>query len=224
MSEQTATEISNVKTEISRDLSGSTGRFAELVAAGTPTPGGGSVAAYCGVLAAALGRMMCNLTIGKKKYEQAEPAVREIREELARTGVRLSELIDEDAASFERVMAAYRMPKESADEQAARDAAIEAAATDSIAVPHETARCALELLRLLARLSKLGNPNAFPDLTTGSQLALVAVKGASYNIGVNLPMLKDRDAAARWRREIDGIADESAALARQIEGEMLARM
>src|SRR6185369_330341 len=108
-------------------LSNSIGNFAELVAAGTPTPGGGSVAAYCGVLAAALGQMVCNLTIGKQKYAEAEPRLIEIRAELEHLSSRLRELIVEDAASFEAVLRAYRLPKVTDVEKSERGAQIQIA-------------------------------------------------------------------------------------------------
>lgn len=224
MSEQTASETSDLRSESPSCLADSTGSFAELVAEGTPAPGGGSVAAYCGVLAAALGRMMCNLTIGKKKYEQVQPRVKQIRAEIEGLSARLREIIDEDAASFERVMAAYRMPKENTEQAAKREQAIEIAGRDAIAAPRQTAKYALAVLKYLAELSKIGNPNAFPDLTTGSHLALVAVKGASYNIGVNLPMLKDQEFVDRSRQMIKALIEESEAYARQIEDDMLAKM
>src|SRR6266478_4818776 len=101
----------------STGLSNSVGNFAELVAASTPTPGGGSVAAYCGVLAASLGQMVCNLTIGKQKYAEAGPRLLEIKSQLEQLSSRMRELIAEDAASFEAVLRAYRLPKETEDQK-----------------------------------------------------------------------------------------------------------
>src|SRR5688572_14931595 len=108
-------------------LSNSVGNFAELVAASTPTPGGGSVAAYCGVLPAALGEMVCNLTIGKQKYIEAEPRLIEIRSLLEQLSSRMRELIAEDAASFEAVLRAYRLPKATDEQQSERAAQIQIA-------------------------------------------------------------------------------------------------
>src|SRR5215469_7765596 len=140
----------------------SLGGFAEQVAAGTPTPGGGSVAAYCGVLAAALGRMMCNLTIGKPKYAAVEPRVSEIKAHLERLDAELRRLIDDDAASFEGVLAAYRLPKETAEQKAERARRIQEASRQAVEVPMHTAGRALEVLRLLGELGGIGNPNALP--------------------------------------------------------------
>ncbi|HVF92526.1 MAG TPA: cyclodeaminase/cyclohydrolase family protein [Blastocatellia bacterium] len=199
-----------------------TGTFAELVEAGTPTPGGGSVAAYSGRLAAALGRMMCNITIGKKKYVDVEPRLREINSELERLSARLEALVYEDAESFEAVLAAYRLPKEDGDEKAARDEAVSVAGRRAIYTPYETARSSFEVLKLLAELGEIGNQNALSDVTVGAQLALVAVQGALYNVAANLGMLKDEEEASGLRQGMTELVEQSKGMARQLESKMMA--
>ncbi|HWP42096.1 MAG TPA: cyclodeaminase/cyclohydrolase family protein [Blastocatellia bacterium] len=179
----------------SSDLLSSIGSFADLVAEGTPAPGGGSVAAYCGVLAASLGQMVCNLTIGKKKYEPVEARVKEIRSELESHGARLRELIAEDAASFDRVLAAYRLPKETDEQKAERDRQIEMAGRGAARTPLETAQRAAAVLKLLGELSEIGNQNALSDAKAGMHLALAAMKGARLNVEANLGMLPESEAA-----------------------------
>jgi formiminotetrahydrofolate cyclodeaminase len=201
-------------------LSNSTGSFAELVAAGTPTPGGGSVAAYCGVLAASLGEMMCNITIGKQKYAQAEPRLREIKLELEVLGDRLRQLIAEDAESFEAVLRAYRLPKDSDEQKAERAAQIQITLRCAVDVPLETAQCSLDVLKLLDELAAIGTPNALSDVAVGAQLAQVAVRGASYNVGVNLDSLSDRDAADRTREQTKAIIERSKAIADNVEAKL----
>ena len=176
-------------------ISNSIGNFAELVAAGTPTPGGGSVSAYCGVLAASLGQMVCSITIGKPKYAAVEPRLKKIKSELERLSARLQELIDEDAASFEAVLAAYRLPKETDEQKAERTAVIQRAVQGAIDVPSETARRSFDVLKLLGEVAEIGTPNALSDVAVGAQLSELAIRGASYNIVVNLDSLSDRDAA-----------------------------
>lgn len=212
-------EVSNQKSEISN----STGDFAKLIASGAPTPGGGSVAAYSGVLAASLGRMMCNLTLGKKKYEQVESRVREIEAELEGLAGRLSELVDEDAASFSAVLKAYKLPKENDEQKTERQCQIEAAGRGAVSVPLETARTSIEVLKLLKELGGIGNTNAFSDITVGSQLARTAVKGAYYNVGVNLNMLPEEE-SQNIRRQILDIVTEAETIAGEIETDMLAHM
>lgn len=198
-------------------LSNSIGNFAELVAAGTPAPGGGSVAAYCGVLAASLGQMVCNLTIGKQKYAGVEPRVTEIRSELGRLSARLRELIAEDAASFEAVLQAYRLPKETDDQKSARAAQIQIALRGAVDVPVETAERGFDVLRLLRELVDIGNPNALSDVAVGGHLAQTAVRGASYNVGVNLDSISDLEAADQTRQRVTRMIDESKTIAEEIE-------
>ncbi|HXI94470.1 MAG TPA: cyclodeaminase/cyclohydrolase family protein [Blastocatellia bacterium] len=201
-------------------LSNSLGNFTELVAAGTPAPGGGSVAAYCGVLAASLGQMVCNLTIGKQKYAEAEPRLRAIRSELEQLGARLRELIAEDASSFEAVLRAYRLPKDSDEEKAERAAQIQIALQGAIDVPVETAQRGFDILRLLGELADIGNPNALSDVAVGARLAQVAIRGASYNISANLASISDRVAADTTREQMKDMIDRSKTLAEQVEAKM----
>ncbi|MEK6322734.1 MAG: cyclodeaminase/cyclohydrolase family protein [Acidobacteriota bacterium] len=201
-------------------LSNSIGDFAELVAAGTPTPGGGSVAAYCGVLAASLGQMVCNLTIGKQKYAEAESRLMDVKSQLEQLSARMRELIAEDAARFEAVLRAYRLPKETDEQKAERGAQIQIALGGAVAVPFETAQRGFEVLRLLGELANIGNPNALSDVAVGAQLAQVAVRGASYNVGVNLDSIADRESADRTREQMKVMIEQSKAMADEVEAKL----
>jgi formiminotetrahydrofolate cyclodeaminase len=196
------------------------GSFAELVAAGTPTPGGGSVAAHCGMMAAALGRMVCNLTIGKPKFAAREPRLREIRQELEGLGERLRELIAEDAASFEAVLSAYRLPKETDEQKAARTESIQAGIRGAVSVPLETAERSLEVLKLLRELADSGNPSAISDVAVGSQLAQAAIKGASYNVAANLGTMTDRDEAREADQRMKALIEDAHVLAAEVEAKI----
>jgi len=204
-------------------LSNSIGTFADLVAAGTPSPGGGSVAAYCGVLAASLGQMVCSLTIGKKKYAESEPRLLNVRPELEALGARLRDLIAEDAASFEDVLAAYRLPKETDEQNVARAEAIQRALQRAVAVPLETATRSVEVLRLLREIADSGNTNALSDVAVGAQLAQTAVRGASYNVFINLNSISDREFVATTRQQVDEMIDESKAIADQVDAKIQTR-
>jgi glutamate formiminotransferase/formiminotetrahydrofolate cyclodeaminase len=198
----------------------SLGNFAELVAAGTPTPGGGSVAAYCGVLATALGRMMCNLTIGKRKYADVEPRIAEINSDLERLGAELRRLIDEDAVSFEGVLAAYRLPKETDEQKSERSSRIAEASRHATDVPFRTARQSLDVLKLLGELGGIGNQNALPDVNVAAQLARTAICGAYYNILVNLAAAPDAGEAEATRGAMQSIIDEAGRLAAGLESRL----
>jgi formiminotetrahydrofolate cyclodeaminase len=193
------------------------GSFAELVAAGTPTPGGGSVAAHCGMMAAALGRMVCNLTIGKPKFADREPRLRGILQKLEGFGHRLRELIAEDAASFEAVLSAYRLPKETDEQKAARTESIQAAIRAAVSVPLETAERSLEVLKLLRELADSGNPSAISDVAVGGQLAQAAIKGASYNVAANLGTMIDREKAREADQRVKALIEDALVLAAEVE-------
>lgn len=201
-------------------LSSSIGNFSELVSAGTPAPGGGSVSAYCGALGASLGQMVCNLTIGKQKYAAAEPRLVKIKSELERLSARLRELIGEDAASFEAVLQAYRLPKDSDEQKADRAAHIQIALRGAVDVPVETAQRGFDVLKLLRELADIGNPNALSDVAVGAQLAQVAIRGASYNVGVNLDSISDREAADKTREQIKGMLERSKTIAADVEAKL----
>lgn len=202
-------------------LAGTTGTFAEMVAANTPVPGGGSVAAHSGMLAASLGQMVCNLTLGKKKYADVESRIAEIKSQLEDRGLRLRELISEDAGSFDAVMQAMKLPKETDAEKTARAEQINEATRGAILVPMKTAGVSLEVLTLLAELADTGNQNALSDAAVGGQLANTAVKGAFYNVLINLSSLTDKEEAAEFREQIDKIVEEANRTAAQIEAKMV---
>lgn len=205
---------------VAMGLADSLGLFPDLVAAGTPTPGGGSVAAMCGVMAASLGQMVCNLTIGKPKFADREPRLKGIRDELERLGMLLRNLIAEDANSFEAVLRAYRLPKETEQQKQARAAQVQAATLFAINVPLDTAERSFDVLKHLRELADIGNPNALSDMAVGGQLAQTAIKGASYNVRVNLGSLADKEAAGRIEEQIARLIDESRAVAEEIESRL----
>ena len=207
-------------TDPKTNLSNSIGNFDALVAAATPAPGGGSVSAYCGMLAASLGQMVCNLTIGKPKYADAEPRLKEIKSTLEQLGARLRQLIAEDAESFEGVLRAYRLPKDSDEQKVQRAAQIQEALRSAVDVPMETAQRSFNVLELLRELADIGNPNALSDVAVGAQLAQTAVKGASYNVEVNLESMSDREGAERTREEMNGLIERSRSTAEQVEAKL----
>jgi formiminotetrahydrofolate cyclodeaminase len=205
-------------------LSESVGDFEERVAAGTPTPGGGSVAAYCAALSAALGRLMCNITAGKPKYAEAEPRVKEINAKLEQFESSVRKLIDEDAASFDSVLQAYRLPKETEGQQRDRQDAIQQAYRRAINAPLQIAETAVGILRLLGELCGVANQNALPDVAVGGRLGVLAVRGAFYNIGVNLPSVTDESWRETVRRKVLELMRESEELGRQVEAPLLAKL
>lgn len=191
--------------------------FLSSVASSEPVPGGGSVAALAGSLAAALGEMVSGLTEGRKKYEAVESQVRNLHAGLTEARGALQALVREDARAYTCVMAAMKMPKEHAAEKEARAAAIETATRHAIDVPLRTARTAAAVMAQLEQLAGIGNPNARSDAAVGIQLCWAAIKGAQYNALINLSGLKDTGFAERCRTEAAGLVREAQAIAQRID-------
>jgi glutamate formiminotransferase/formiminotetrahydrofolate cyclodeaminase len=166
--------------------------FVASVASPVPTPGGGSVAAHAGALGAALAQMVAGLTVGKKKYAAVEPEMREAALRAASLGNRLAALVAEDAKAFGQVSAAYKLPKDSDEQSAARARAVSDALLGAARVPLETARAAAEVAELAAQVAEKGNSNAVTDSGVAALLAEAACKGAVYNVRVNVAALDDK--------------------------------
>jgi glutamate formiminotransferase/formiminotetrahydrofolate cyclodeaminase len=171
----------------------------EAVAAETPTPGGGSVAAHSVAMAAALGEMVCRLTLKKKSLAAHHDAVDQALGRLAFLRRRMTEAMDRDAASYEAVMAAMRMPRSTGEEQAARQRAIEEASKTAALVPLETAEAAAETAALVESLHSRTLPQAASDLAVALRLAEAGRQGAVENVRVNLPAIQDQD----WIRQVE---------------------
>jgi formiminotetrahydrofolate cyclodeaminase len=166
------------------------GEFAETLASSQPTPGGGSASALAGALGACLVAMVARLTSG---------ALDEVEEEADRLRHELLALVDEDAAAFDRVMAAFRLPKGTAAEQAARSEAIQAGYRRAVEPPSDVGERALRLLELALQVAERGNPNAVSDAGVAAELALAALEGAALNVRINLSSITD--AAFRASRD-----------------------
>jgi glutamate formiminotransferase/formiminotetrahydrofolate cyclodeaminase len=188
--------------------------FLDELAAGTATPGGGSAAAYGAAMGAALVAMVARLTIGKKKYANVEARMNEIILEAEGLRAKLTEGVQRDAAAFDEVMAALRLPKETEEQQAARTAAIESATHHAAEVPLEVARLAAPVLELAAELAETGNTNAISDAGSAGALAGAAIHAAGLNVKINAANVQDRDTAARWQDALSEL-QERAGRARQ---------
>jgi len=162
------------------------GQMLDQVAAATPTPGGGTVAALTGALASALTAMVANLSIGRKKYAAHESELREAQSRSAELRRELLGLARQDSEAFEQVLHATRMPQATTDEQRARDRALAAANLEASRVPLRTAQACLAILELATRVAKWGNVNAISDAGVGSLLARAAGEGALLNVEINL--------------------------------------
>ena len=167
--------------------------FLAALASSAPAPGGGGGAAMAGALAAALASMVCNLTIGKEKFAQQEPEVKELLDEAEEVRQSLLALVEDDAAVFNSFMACYKLPKAAEAEKAARTAAIRSAAKQAAEVPLAIARASYRALMLAERLVCIGNPGVITDGACSAILARAALRCAEYNVRINLGLTKDEE-------------------------------
>jgi glutamate formiminotransferase/formiminotetrahydrofolate cyclodeaminase len=175
--------------------------FVASVASSNPVPGGGSVAAHAGALAAALAQMVAGLTVGKKKYVAVDAEMKETALKAAALGNRLSALVQRDADAYALVSEAYKLPKEPADAAARRAETVTSALLKAAEVPLETARAAVEVAELAALVAEKGNSNAVTDAGVAALLAAASAKGAGYNVRVNVQALDDKSKGEALARE-----------------------
>ncbi|MGI8400741.1 MAG: glutamate formimidoyltransferase [Gemmatimonadaceae bacterium] len=188
----------------------SVGGFLASVASSNPVPGGGSVAAHAGALAAALAQMVAGLTVGKKKYAGVEGEMKEVALTAVALGNTLAALVKRDADAYALVSDAYKLPKEPADAAAHRAKAVTAALLRAAEVPLETARASVEVARLASVVADKGNTNAVTDAGVAALLAHAACKGAAYNVRVNVQALDDKSEGEGLVREARQLVKQAA--------------
>ncbi|HAB40419.1 MAG TPA: glutamate formimidoyltransferase [Porphyromonadaceae bacterium] len=191
--------------------------FADETASESPAPGGGSIAAYMGALAAALGTMVANLSAHKAGWDERWEEFSNYADGGRILVDRLTALVDEDTEAFNRIMAVYAMPKSTDEEKAARTEALEKATLYATEVPLNTMKTAFDAFELLEVMAREGNPASVSDAGVGALAARAAVLGAQLNVRINASGLKDRTRAEALCDE----ADEIATLANMREQEIL---
>ena len=176
--------------------------FVSALASSAPTPGGGAASALAGALAGALAEMVGRLTTGRAKYRDVEPVVQRLLALLAERREELVGLIDEDAAAYQQVAAAYGMPRAADEERAAREAAIQGALGAAMDPPRRIALAAAEVLRAAGEIAEIGNPGVASDAGCAAILAEAAVRCAGLNVLANVVLLRDGQAGAAAREEM----------------------
>jgi glutamate formiminotransferase/formiminotetrahydrofolate cyclodeaminase len=198
--------------------------FVASVASSNPVPGGGSVAAHTGALAAALTQMVAGLTIGKKKYAAVNAEMKEAALKAVALGSTLAALVKRDAEAYSLVSEAHKLPKEPADAAARRSEAVTNALLKAAEVPLETARAAVQVAEIAALVAEKGNTNAITDAGVAALLAEAACKGADYNVRVNVSALDDPAKGARLASEstqlVKKVVDLAAKTAKRVESSL----
>jgi glutamate formiminotransferase/formiminotetrahydrofolate cyclodeaminase len=189
--------------------------FVASVATAQPTPGGGSVAAHAGALAAALAQMVAGLTVGKKKYAAVDVEMRELAVRAAGLGNTLAALVARDASAYAVVAAAYKMPAESEGQRRDKTVAVDDALVHAAEVPLETARACAEVAQLALAVAERGNTNASSDAGVAALLAEAGCVGASYNVRINVTSLGDSSRGTALAAEAKALVARTRELARQ---------
>lgn len=189
--------------------------FQAALASSSPTPGGGTAAAIALGQASALTVMVCDLTIGKEKWQDGWNIAEEAMILSVKIMSRAGELADEDSGAFDEVMASFKLPKGTDEEVSTRRTAIRSATLKATEKPFETAKLALDLLKVLPELAKKGNANAVSDVGVAGLLASAACKGALFNVDINLGSLPE-DYATEIRMSTPTIKEDARVLSRQV--------
>ena len=187
-------------------------RFVDEVSSESPAPGGGSVSALAGSLAAALAAMVANLTVGNKRYEAVWAELSGLAERAQALKDRLMIAVDADAAAFNQVLDATRLPKTTPEQRVAREAALHRANRAAAGVPLETARVSRQVLDLAERVAVAGNRNSLTDAGVSALLARAAVDGAALNVLTNLGGVADEGFRQACRDEALKLVDEARAI------------
>ena len=195
--------------------------FTHELSSASPAPGGGSMAALCGALGAALCRMVANLTLGKEKYADAGPEMQRIETGSRRAADRLLKLVDEDTESYNRVMAAYKRPRDTQARQLFRREAIQDALKTAAKTPFRTLEEAAAALPMVKSVITHGNTNCITDAGVAADLIYTAARGAAYNVCINLMDITDdafvSDLKKKTVRLLASVREETTAIREAIE-------
>jgi len=178
------------------DIRKSLQKYLDELSSNSPTPGGGNVAALCGALSASLGTMVCNLTIGKKKYLDVDSEMHELKEKLSAYTDKFISLAKNDNEAFERVMDAFKLPKETDEQKKLRVEAIEKSTFEAASVPAEVIKNCREVIPFLETISKKGNQNSLSDAGVAIAVIAAASEGAFLNVLINYSSLNEKQTAS----------------------------
>ena len=198
--------------------------FLEVLSSAAPVPGGGGASAAVGAFASALGMMVANLTIGKKKYADVEAEIIERKERLLVLQKKLIELTDKDAEAFEPLSKAYGLPKETKEQIEEKERVMEKALYEASIVPLEIMKTVSEVMDELTALGEKGSRIAISDVGVAVLFARAALEGASLNIYINTRLMKDREQAERLNRESDHMITEVRKLQEEIYAGVLEKI
>jgi len=185
-------------------------KYIDDLAAKLPAPGGGSVAALVGALGVGLLSMVSNFTLGKEAYRKSEEEIEKILNRSENLRKRLTELVDEDIRVYGEVSSAYKLPRATDKEKEVRSQAIEKACKDALIVPLEVGRSCVEGLDLARRLVEIGNVRLVSDVGVAAGLLEAALKGAEFNVKINLKVIEDKNFVEEKKKVIRSLVENRA--------------
>ncbi|MBR5251211.1 MAG: cyclodeaminase/cyclohydrolase family protein [Oscillospiraceae bacterium] len=191
-------------------------QFVSLTASDAPAPGGGSVTALVASLGAALAEMVANLTVGKEKYADADAQMREVAAQTSALRAELVDGIQKDVDSFTAYMTALRMPKDTEEQKAARQQAMQRGLKTAALVPLDVAKTAVKIFPLAQRAVQYGNPMAVTDGLAAAMLARSAVLGALLNVKINLASIKDEAFVSDISAQVKQLEKQAITLEKQV--------
>ena len=197
--------------------------FVELLGSRTPAPGGGSAAALIAAMGAALGAMVGWMTYGKRKFDAQDPAMRRLIPPLHEGMKALLPLIDRDTRAFDAYLAAVGMPKETTEEKAARQVAMQDGLKAAVQVPLEVMRTADRCWEAMAEMGAQGNPASRSDLEVGAKALEAGIWGAFRNVAINLPGIEDEPFRKATAEEAEALAARAALMRDRVLKALAAR-
>ena len=192
--------------------------FLDELASSSPAPGGGSVAALSGALGAALTSMVCNLTIGKKKYADVDEEMKKVLAQAEHMREQFTELVERDTHAFNKVMEAFALPKETDPQKALRAAAIREATKEATLVPLEVMKHCIDALALAQTVAAKGNANSVSDAGVSAIMLHAALEAAALNVRINLKRLNDPDFVGWKEDELQSLRSTGALMLEEIQG------
>ena len=198
--------------------------YLEALGSSAPAPGGGAASALAGALAAALAEMVAQLTTGRPRYAAVDTRTREMIGQLREARTMLLRLMAEDEQAFQRVSAAYKLPKGDDDERAARDAAIQAALGAAMRPPLTVMATVCDVLALAEETARIGNVTVASDAGCAAILGEAAVRSAALNVLANVVLIRDEGVAADGRRQVMELETRAAELQQRTMATVRERM
>lgn len=195
--------------------------FLDVLSSKEPVPGGGGTSALCGAVGNALGQMVANLTVGKKKYAEVEPEVKEHLEKMVKLQAEFTALADDDAKVFAPLAKAYSLPSETEEQKAYKAEVMETNLLAASAVPLQIMEKSMQMLTILDRLADIGSRMAVSDVGVAVQSTRAALLGAAMNVYINTKSMKDRNKAEELNNSANKMIEEGSRQADRIYDKVL---